>query len=135
MKRLINHFTARPKTLFLIDSIGAFTTAISLFLIGRLFLPYFGMPQQILNYLSAIAVLFSIYSGACYVLLKKSPKGYLRVIGSANLIYCATTTCLLLKYHSLLTNLGTAYFLTEAAIICGLSILELKVAGTITESR
>lgn len=135
MKRLINHFTGKPKTLFLIDSVGAFTTAISLFLIGRLFLPYFGMPQQALNYLSAIAVVFSVYSATCFGLLTKGLKGYLRIIGCANLMYCATTTYLLVKYHSSLTDLGTAYFLTEAAIICGLSFLELKVAATIKESR
>ncbi len=87
------------------------------------------MPEQELTYLSVIAVCFSIYSAACFLFLKGGLRPFIRFIGIANLIYCALTFGLLIKYHSLLTIFGTIYFLIEIVIICGLSYVELKVAA------
>ena len=128
MKKLIKHFSEKQKTLFLIDSIGAFMTAFSLFVIVRHFNEYFGMPKNELTFLSVIAVLFCIYSAACFLFLKGGLKPFIRLIGIANLIYCALTIVLMIKYNPLLTILGTTYFLIEIVIICGLSFIELNVA-------
>lgn len=128
MKKLIKHFSEKQKTLFLIDSIGAFITAFSLFVIMRQFNAYFGMPKNELTYLSVLAVVFCIYSATCFLFLKEGFKPFLRLIGIVNLIYCVLTFGLLIKYHPLLTILGTTYFLIEIAIICGLSFIELNVA-------
>ena len=128
MKKLIKYFSEKQKTLFLIDSIGAFMTAFSLFVIVRQFNEYFGMPKNELTYLSVIAVFFCIYSAACFLFLKGGLKPFIRLIGIANLIYCALTIGLLIKYNPLLTILGTTYFLIEIVIICGLSYVELNVA-------
>lgn len=130
MKKLINYFSEKQKTLFFIDSIGAFLTAFSLMVIVRQFNEYFGIPQNELTYLSVIAVLFCIYSAACFLFFKGSFKPFLRIIGIANLIYCVLTIGLLIKYNSLLTILGTTYFLIEIVIICGISFIELNVAKT-----
>jgi len=131
MKKLLEHFTENPKKLLLIDSVGALMSAFSLFVIVRQFNEYFGMPQHILTYLSVIAVSFSIYSAACYFLLKERLKPYIRIIGIANIVYCASTLALLITFHSLLTVLGIAYFSIEILIICGLSYVELNVAAKI----
>jgi len=128
MKKLIKHFTENQKTLFLIDSIGAFMTAFSLFVIVRQLNEYFGMPKNELTYLSIIAVCFCIYSAACFLFLKGGLTPFIRFIGIANLIYCALTIGLLIKYNPLLTIIGTTYFLIEIVIICGLSYVELNVA-------
>jgi hypothetical protein len=129
MKKLIKHFTEKQKTLFLIDSIGAFMTAFSLFVIVRQFNEYFGMPKKELTYLSEIAVCLCIYSAACFLFLKGGLTPFIRFIGIANLIYCALTLGLLIKYYPLLTILGTTYFLIEIVIISGLSYVELNVAA------
>jgi hypothetical protein len=128
MKKLIKHFTEKQKTLFLIDSTGAFMTAFFLFVIVRQFDEYFGMPKKELTYLSVTAVCFCIYSAACFLFLKGGFTPFIRFIGIANLIYCALTIGLLIKYYSLLTIIGTIYFLIEIVIICGLSYVELNVA-------
>lgn len=128
MKKLINHFSEKQKTLFLIDSVGAFMTAFSLFVIVRQFYEYFGMPKNELTYLSVIAVFYSIYSAACFLFLKVGLTLFIKFIGIANLIYCALTIVLMIKYYPLLTVVGTTYFLIEIVIICGLSYVELNVA-------
>lgn len=128
MNKLINHFTERQKTLFLVDSIGAVMTAFFLFVVMRQFNEYFGMPETVLSYLSVIAVCFCVYSTACFLFLKTGWAPFIRLIGIANLLYCALTIGLLIKYNPLLTIIGTTYFLIEIAIICGLSYIELNVA-------
>lgn len=135
MKKLIKHFAENPKTLFLIDSIGAFTTAFFLFVIVRDFNEYFEMPKREVTYLSAIAVSFSIYSAACYLFLRGGLTPFIRFIGIANLIYCTLTIGLLIKYYPLLTIIGATYFLIEIVIICGLSYVELSVATRIKKNR
>jgi hypothetical protein len=129
MKKIIDHFTERQKTLFLIDSIGAFMTAFFLVVIMQQLNEYFGMPKKELTYLSVIAVCFCIYSATCFLFLKGELRPFIRFIGIANFMYCALTIGLLIKYYSLLTIIGTTYFLIEIVIICGLSYVELKVAA------
>ncbi len=128
MTQLIKYFTANQKKLLLIDSIGALATAFFLFLIVRELNQYFEIPTPEATYLSAIAVVFSLYSGACYLLLRRGFTPFIRFIGIANLIYCAFTFGLLIKYYPSLTIIGKTYFLSEIVIICTLSYIELNVA-------
>ena len=114
-------FTSLFETIFAL-------TAFSLFVIVRQFNEYFGMPKNELTCLSMIAVSFCIYSAACFLFLKEGLTPFIRIIGVANLIYCALTIGLLIKYYPLLTNIGTIYFLIEILIICVLSYVELNVA-------
>ncbi len=128
MTQLIKYFTANQKKLLLIDSIGALATAFFLFLIVRERNQYFEIPRPEATYRSAIAVVFSLYSGACYLLLRRGFTPFIRFIGIANLIYCAFTFGLLIKYYPSLTIIGKTYFLSEIVIICTLSYIELNVA-------
>jgi hypothetical protein len=129
MNKLINLFAEKQKTLFLIDSIGAFLTAFFLFVIRVQFNEYFGMPETVLTYLSVIAICFCIYSAACFLFLKEHLSIFIRLIGIANLLYCALTIGLLFRHNPSLTILGTIYFIIEIVIICILSYIELKVAA------
>ncbi len=128
MKKLINYFSEKPKTLFLIDSVGALMTTFFLFVIVRQFNAYFGMPKNELTYLSAIAFCFCVYSLACFLFLEGGLTPFIRLIAIANLLYCALTIGMLIKYYPLLTSIGASYFLNEIVIICGLSYVELNVA-------
>lgn len=135
MNKLINYFIKRQKTLFLIDSIGAITTAFFLFVIMRKFNMFFGMPKPVLTYLAAIAICFCVYSIACFLFLKGGCTPFIRLIGIANLLYCASTIGLLIKYFPLITIIGTIYFLLEITIICGLSYIELNTARRSKEKQ
>ena len=106
-------------------------TAFFLFIIMRQLNQYFGMPKTVLTNLSVIASLFCIYSTTCFLFLKGRWTLFIRIIGVANLLYCVLTIGLVIKYYSLLTIIGTIYFLIEIVIICGLSYVELKVATEI----
>jgi len=128
MIKLIKYFTEKQNTLFLIDSIGALMTAFFLFVIVLRLNEYFEMPQREATYLAAIAVVFSIYSAACYFFLRGGFTPFIRFIGIANLVYCAFTIGLLIKYYPTLTIIGKLYFLIEIVIICALSYVELNVA-------
>ena len=135
IKILINHLAEKPKTLFLIDCLGAMLTTFFLFVLMRQFNEYFGMPKTILTYLSVIAICFCIYSTACLLFLNGRWTPFIRVIGIANLLYCALTMGLLIKYYPLLTIIGAVYFLIEIVIICGLAYIELNVATEIKRKR
>ncbi len=123
MKKL---FKLNLRILFLVDGLGALVTAVSLFVILKIYNEYFRMPQVVLNYLSIIAVLLSLYSMSCFFLLKSRMQIFLRIIGVANLLYCCLTMGILIYNYQVLTILGATYFLTEIIIICGLAFVELN---------
>lgn len=126
----VREATQKPKTLFLIDGLGAFVTAFFLFVILRRFNDYFGMPQKALVYLSLIAVVFCLYSITCFFFLRDNWKPFLRAISIANLLYCCLTISLVIRYFPKLTFLGLTYFLVEIMIVCGLVFIELKTLAT-----
>lgn len=126
MREIIRRLTQKPKTLFLVDSLGALVTVFFLFTILRPFHKYFGMPQITLTYLSLIAAIFCLYSITCFLLLKHNWQPFLRTISIANLLYCSLTIGLVIYYYYSLTLLGITYFLVEIILVCGLVFVELK---------
>jgi hypothetical protein len=129
MKKFLKYFNEKPKTLFLIDSVGALMTALSLIVIVREFIEYFGMSKNEVNYLSLLAFCFCMYSAICYMFLKSNFSPFIRFIGIANSSYCALIIGLMIRYKSSITVIGIIYFLVEIIIICCLSYVELKVAN------
>ncbi len=135
ISKIIKQLSLMPKKLFLIDSLGALVTAFFLFIVLKDFNEYFGMPITILNYLSSIAACLCIYSITCFVIIKKNWIPFIRIISTANLLYCILTISLIIFYHHQLTIFGIAYFLGEIAIILGLVYIELNVATSIKKSN
>jgi hypothetical protein len=133
--RIIKQLSLEPQKLFLLDSLGAFTTAFLLFVVSRNFNEYFGISERILTYLSVLAVCFCIYSTTCYFVIKANWTPFIKGISMANLLYCILTTSLVIFYFPQLTTIGIAYFLGEIAIICGLVYIEMNVATEIKKSR
>lgn len=135
LEKPIKYFTKKPSTIFLIDSIGAFTTASFLFVILQQFDAYFGIPKTQMSYLLAIALCFCIYSATCFVFLKRRFTRFMRIIGVANIVYCALTIGILIKFWDLISLTGTIYFLIEIVIISVLSYVELNVARSIERNK
>jgi len=131
VRNIIHYLTEKPKTLFLIDSLGAMLTALFLFAVLRNFNNYFGMPKPILTYLSAIAACFSVFSAFCFLFLQKSWVLFIKVISFANLLYCILIMVLLIMYYSQLTIIGMVYFIIEIIIIGSLASIELNVSAEI----
>ncbi|MBK7678062.1 MAG: hypothetical protein WBA96_05490 [Chitinophagaceae bacterium] len=127
MGEIINRLAQKPRTLFLVDGIGAFITAFLLLAILRTFNEYVGMPRMALTSLSIIAAVFCLYSISCYFLLNDNWQPFLKAISVANLLYCCLTSGLVIYYYNSLTILGVIYFLAEIIIIVVLVYVELKV--------
>jgi hypothetical protein len=118
-----------PKRIFLVDSIGAFISALFLFFVLAPNESYFGMPRMELIYLSIIAFTFFIYSLSCYLFVHNCRKAFLNVIMIANILYCCLTVGLVLYHFPNLTIPGMVYFLVECMLIIGLVGLENRLLG------
>lgn len=116
----------KPKTVFLIDGLGATLTAILLITVLRTFNKYFGMPPQALTILSIAALILVIYSFSCFLFSNDYPQRFLRPLIVANLTYCLSTLGFVIYYSDRLTTLGFAYFIGEVLIICGVVHIELN---------
>lgn len=128
-KGAIEYFSNEPRKLFLIDALGAALTAFSLFFVVRNYNEYFGMPLNILMYLSIIGLFYFVYSISCYSLLTGYWVPCLRITGIGNLLYCMLTITFLYNHYDDITTLGLAYFLSEILIIMLLVYMELSVAS------
>ncbi len=119
----------KPKSLFLLDSCGAIVSALLLGIILVRFESTFGMPINILYFLSFLACIFALYSFLCFLFTQKNSRLYLKIIAMVNLAYCCLTIGLVIYFYHRLTFLGLLYFFVEIIIITLLSILELKTAS------
>ena len=119
--------TPIAKTIFLIDGLGAVTTALLLLTVLRVYEKYFGMPADILVLLSTIAFIFALYSFTCYLFIDKTSPRFLLPIIIANLTYCFLTLGLIVYNYDRLTYLGIAYFIVEIVIVYGLICFEYKI--------
>ncbi len=135
IKDTIDSFSRKPKALFLLDGLGAALTTFSLFFVARHYHDYFGMPINILTYLSEIGLVYFAYSMSCYFLLKNTWSPFLRIIAFGNFLYCILTMSLLYSYYSNLTLIGLTYFLGEILIILLLVCIEFKVASMLITKK
>jgi hypothetical protein len=125
----IDYFSRKPRTLFLVDGLGAALTTFSLYFVLRPYFNYFGMPTNILMYLSIIALVYGVYSMSCFFLIKNNWSPFLRIIGIGNLLYCILTMTLLYTFYPSLSRLGLTYFIAEILIIGLLIFTEFRVAN------
>lgn len=118
-----------PERIFLVDSFGAFISALFLFVVLAPNEAYFGMPRVELIYLSIIAFTFFVYSLSCYLFVHNRRKAFLKLIMVANILYCCLTVGLVLYHFANLTIPGLVYFLVECMLIIGLLVLENRLLG------
>lgn len=125
MKKYIEHFLINPNQLYLVDCLGAFLSAISLFVFSKFLNSYFGMPEGVLLNLSFIAIGLFFISFLCFIFVRS--KRFLGIIGIANGLYSILTSYLLLSNFQSLTLLGLGYIALEVIILIYLSTLEIRV--------
>lgn len=123
-ERIIYSIPAR--TFFLIDALGALLSTLMLGGVLTQFADFFGMPLSFLLPLSTIAGIFALYSTTCFLSRPKNWKLFLRIIATANLLYCLLTVGVVAMIFSQLTVPGRAYFIGEAVIVTTLAIAEYK---------
>lgn len=121
-------FSDNPKTLFLLDGIGAMVSAVMLGLVLPMLQDLIGMPKEVLYYLASAAVFFAIYSLSCAAIGPRKWPTFLRIIAFINLTYCVVSVALVYYYYPQLTKLGIAYFIIEKIIVIYIAMMELKTA-------
>lgn len=129
LKTIINQLKEQQNKLFLIDSIGAFLTALLLFAVLRNFNQYIGLSKTVLACLAFAAFSLCLYSAACFLFLRQYRGVFLWGIGIANLLYCILTIAVIIVYYPFITVIGLCYFFIEIIIICILVYIELKAAS------
>ena len=125
----MNQWILNPKRIFLLDGLGACLTAFLLGVVLTAFNEYIGMPQKTLNILALIALAFSAYSISCFFFIGNNWRLFLKIIATANLLYCCLTTTLVIYFYPQLTVFGVIYFLLEIVVVCGLVFFELRWAS------
>lgn len=127
MRDSILQFIAKPKKVFLIDGFGALLTALLLFFVLRSFNTFFGLSKSTLEYLSLLALVFSVYSFCCFFLITSIWKPYLRIICIANILYCLLTLGIVFYYYQSISLFGITYFLGEITVICLIVFFEISI--------
>lgn len=132
-EQIITKTTSNPRMLFLIDGLGALLSAFLLGVILTRFENTFGMPRNVLYFLSFLPSVFAAYDFICYFRISGNIGFYLKIIAFANLTYCTISICLVFHHYQKLTILGLIYFLVEIAIIIFLASIELKTISKLAE--
>lgn len=123
------HRKLQPKSIFLVDGIGALVSAILLGMVLTRLESFFGLPKNVLYVLSGMAVLLAVYSFTNAAVKPNNPAARLRLIAVANLCYCLLTVVLLIAFYTKLTIYDLLYFVGELLFILSLVYLELKTAA------
>jgi len=129
---LVSKTAAHPRIMFLVNGIGAVSTAFLTGVVLPKFDTIFTMPRNILTSLAVIACLFAVYSLTCSVLNVKAWQRYLRIIAILNTLYCTMTLGLVVYLFAHLTVLDMTYFFGEIGVIGIVVVVELS---TIAYSR
>ncbi len=124
---MLQNFLNKPKKIFLLDSFGALLTTILIYFLLRNFNDFFGLSKDVFELLSLLALIFFIYSINCYFLVKQNWKSFLKIICTANILYCILTFGILIFNYESISIFGIIYFLAEIVVIIGLVILEMKI--------
>ena len=120
--------TLKPKTMLIVDGFGALLSAFLLGVVLTRFEDTFGMPRQTLYILALLPCVFAVYDFGTVAWVKTNRAPFLKAIAIANLAYCCLSIGFLFYHYEKLTIFGWLYFLSELAIVVGLSVVELNVA-------
>jgi hypothetical protein len=132
---VLGKFASNPKSIFLIDGIGAFLTAIFLSAVLVTFQDHFGMPADVLYVLSTVAAFYGICSISFYLVQPRDAKALLKLIAVANFLYCVATIGVIGYFYTHLTTLAFIYFSIEITIIFFLAMVELDLSRKLGKEK
>ena len=128
----IERLVRSPRTLFLVDGVGALITALLVGVVLPTLGERIGTPRPVLRALALTAAVFAAYSLTCAATRPTRWPGYLRGIALANAGYCLVTAALLIRFSATLHVLDWLYFVGEIVVVLALVTLELRVARAAT---
>lgn len=114
------------RNIFLLDGVGALASTLFTGLILPFLFQWTGLSPSFLYYLAVIPFLYSLYSFACYKLVKVIRPHMLKAIMIANLVYSLISIMTILNFPTI-TLWGRLLLSLETVIIWGVVVLEVKV--------
>lgn len=129
LSRIISHFKANPKQLFLLDAAGALLTSFMLLAVLSQLQRFVGIPKEMLSVLGQIGLLFCAYSYICYLFAGRHWRACLKILALANFSYCLFTAGYIFFSHDGVSPFGITYFCIEIAIILPLVFVEYKTSN------
>lgn len=129
---LVGRLVRSPRTLFLVDGIGALVTALLVGVVLPTLGEHIGTPRPVLRGLALTAAVFAAYSLTCAATRPERWPPYLRAIALANAGYCLVTAALLIRFSATLHVLDWLYFAGEILVVWALVTLEFRVARAAT---
>jgi hypothetical protein len=122
----VDWLTNNPSKLFIMDGSGALLDAFLLGVVLTSFEDVFGMPSSVLYVLSAMALLFAVYSLSCFYFVTRSWRRWLLVVVVANVLHGLLTIGLVVYHFQQLTALGLVFFVLEIFTLGLVVFLEVK---------
>ncbi len=125
---------SHPRKLFLLDALGAVTSAILLGIVLVKLEWIFGIPESTLYFLAFLPCLFAIYDLYCFFQISSRVGIFLKGLAIINLSYCCLSIGLATYHYEKITIWGWTYILLEILIVTLLAIIELKTANQLIRS-
>jgi hypothetical protein len=120
---LLQSLREKPKSIFLLDAVGAFTSLISLLIFIFLTDELDAIPNRIKIGLSLLICVL-IACGIAFYYLAKSIAKLLRIVIAYNILYAIITFFLLLIYFDKIKWIGKSYLIIEILILIGVVVFE-----------
>ena len=131
---MIERLKSNPKQLFIVDGIGALTSAFLLGFVLVKFESVFGVPRAALYILAAIPLFFIVYDFIAYRFSTGRIPAFLKGIAILNLAYCLVSFGFAIYHSETVTMLGWVYIIGEIILVMSLAILELRIAAKMRKS-
>lgn len=128
LNRIIDKASRNIKTLFLIDGLGALTSA---FLLGVILVrleEYMGVPPPTFYFLAIFPLAFLLYDLVAYRQESAKAIPLLKGIAVLNVSYCLLSVGAAFYHFETITLLGWAYILGEVVLVSSLALIEQKAA-------
>lgn len=132
---LVERLKRTPRTLFIVDGVGALVTALLVGVVLPTLREHIGMPRPVLRALALTAAVFAAYSLTCAATGPTRWPRYLRTIAVANAMYCVVTAGCLFYFRARLAVGDWIYFVGEIVVVGTLVALELRTAAATTTDR
>src|SRR5688572_422995 len=123
-----------PKTLFMVDCVGALLSASLLTLVVAEHQQIFGIPRNTVYLLAMFPCLFAVYDLNCIASNRLNVVPFLKAIAIMNVCYCIFSLIVSLNRYSELTILGWIFILAEITIVSILAKFEFDVAKMLGKS-
>ena len=133
IEKIIHNTTQNPKTLFLVDGMGAVLTAILLGLVLPRYESFFGIPSHMLNVLATIPVLYLSIDIYAFYKSEVYMAKLLRIVARLNFLYCILSLGMALLHFQNIQIWGWIYIVIEFIIIVLLARFEMSIANQLVD--